>query len=78
MTHLPGNYSQPPVLHRRNPDPPWLWLALMGGSIVVHGLFIVSSLPLLDRIATPPLEEASIPIDMVELPPESSSIETAP
>lgn len=76
MTQLtqPKNSPQPPTSHRRKSDPPWLWVALMSGSVAVHAVLLALSLPALTRIAERPVDSASIAVDFVELPDEASSI----
>ncbi|PSB09586.1 hypothetical protein C7B76_25045, partial [filamentous cyanobacterium CCP2] len=63
---------------RRNGEHPWLWLGLMGGSVAVHAVLIVSAFPFFDRLLSPPIETGSIPVEWVELPPIEQSLAQEP
>jgi hypothetical protein len=53
---------------RRRADHPWLWLGLMGGSVLVHAVFVIAAFPFFDRLLSPSAEVDSIPVEWVELP----------
>jgi outer membrane biosynthesis protein TonB len=69
MTQLPHDTkSSTSIAIRRPPTQPrWLWLVLLGGSTVIHSVLAIAAMPLLGRLAKPPVDAASIPIELVEL-----------
>jgi outer membrane biosynthesis protein TonB len=69
MTQLPHDTkSSTSIAIRRPPTQPrWLWLVLLGGSTVIHSVLAIAAMPLLSRLAKPPVDAASIPIELVEL-----------
>ncbi|NJO43519.1 MAG: hypothetical protein HC865_23785 [Cyanobacteria bacterium RU_5_0] len=68
--------TPPPAHRRQTPDPPWLWLALIGGSVAAHGVLFTVALPWLDRSLANPEETGAVAIDLIEIP--ASDGETAP
>jgi len=78
MTQLPQTPQNSQVIARkRNADSPWLWLSLLLGSAVIHTVLAVAAIPLWQRLSSPPVERvASVPIELVDLPPEVSESAT--
>lgn len=83
MAQLPQNPKTPEIaIRNRKADPPGLWVVLIIGSAVIHSALAIAAVPLLSRLSSPGTEViSSMPIDLVDLPPEtleSSQLERDP
>ena len=64
-----------PLSHScRSPDPPWLWLKLVGGSLIIHFILLSIALPLTVRMSASQAQgNAVASVDLVELPTEDTT-----
>lgn len=58
-------------------ESPWLWVGLVGGSVVLHLGLLLLLRPILQLRLSAPATEASIPIEFVELAREPSPVSLA-
>lgn len=61
----------PPPSYRRGSEPSWLWLLLVAGSIAVHLLLVVLSVPFLSRLSEQQTVSSAVSVDLIELPPQA-------
>jgi TonB family protein len=73
LTDNPEENTQTSVLtdsrmHRkRRTDSPWLWVRLVGGSLVFHGALLAIALPLTARLSAASQAGSPTPVEFVEL-----------
>jgi len=64
------------LMHRkRRADSPWLWVQLVGGSLVFHGALLAIALPLTARLSAAAQGSSSTPVEFVELSEPASEPE---
>lgn len=70
--NLEENTQSPDLTHsqmyrKQLADSPWLWVQLVGGSLIFHGTLLAIALPLTARLSPASQPSSSTPVEFVEL-----------